>query len=360
MPQDAVWEQKMAAMLDSVGQKVQACRKEDSLVFLYFSDLHTDSAQAECVQQLCRALQMTAQRIGLDAVVDLGDNLNMLGRNFHATNETVKTVLSQLFAAMTAGLNCPFFAVNGNHDAIGTDFFKPDFWNDIVKNGVNHASAVYAPEGAAYYADHPASKTRMIFLSLPHDSDLYGEYPRPFWEFGAAQLRWLAQEALNTSYQVILLTHVPFFYQFRGDNTVMLKVWNGEAEKVTPIGELCGWIHDCGTAGEILHAFAGHLPYENEALDIRMPASAPTAGLAGCFSGHTHADALWMPGEERGENKNSLPCCQTVIRTARPLTEEEPECCGVCMDVAVWTPSSQEFRIFRIGAGEDRQICLHK
>lgn len=40
---------------------------------------------------------------------------------------------------------------------------------------------------------------------------------------------------------------------------------------------------------------------------------------------------------------------------AHKLTEESV---GMAVDIAVWTPSENTFKIFRIGDGEDREIIL--
>ena len=66
--------------------------------------------------------------IKLDAVVSLGDNLSMLGRNIHASNEMIKDLLTGIFDRVSVACDVPLYPVHGNHDGIGTDFFSAEFW----------------------------------------------------------------------------------------------------------------------------------------------------------------------------------------------------------------------------------------
>ena len=73
--------------------------------------------------------------------------------------------------------------------------------------------------------------------------------------------------------------------------------------------------------------------------------------MIGEFSGHTHADSLWAPGECKGTVTNPLPCHQAVIR-AFSLS-------GVAaIDLAVVTPSLGRVDLVRVGDGEDRNFAF--
>ena len=337
-------------------EDIQKHRTPDSFVFLTFSDLHMKDADSENTQKLLAALEIADRSIEPDAVVNLGDNPDMLGRADHITNEDLSNLFTRLFDRMQGAVRCPLLLVHGNHDAPGTDFFKPDFWNDIVKGRYGHDRAVYGPEGSYCYFEIPASQTRLVMLSLPYDADVEAQMPTPLWKFGDQQLQWLANTALDTQYRVILLVHVPLFYDYHGDTTSVLGVWTGQRSAEAYIKDLCGEIGDRETAVEILRAFAEHKAYIREDLGIRLKASSASAGLAACFSGHTHTDSLWQPLETRKGRTNHLPCPQVVIKASSICYDDGPNL-GVALDAVLWTPSEGTFQIFRIGDGESRSFC---
>ncbi len=326
-------------------EKIGALRKEDSFVFPIFTDVHSLDSDGERVNRLCEALKQITQEICCDAVVDLGDNMGMLGRNLHISNDDLKIVMENMFDRIYESVNCPLLVVNGNHDAVGTDFFKPDFWNEITKNKYGNINAVYDTSGSYYYVDFNKIKTRFVVLSLPSESDLEVEHPTPCWEFGSKQINWLKNEALNVSGNVIILTHVPFYYNDKTDKTKLLEVWNGKNTATSYITDLCGRIEDIEKVIEVINEFS----------------KKTDTCLAGCFSGHTHEDSLWAPLQKKTvaghEYFNTLPCYQ-VVTTGAFIPESTHSEFGISIDIAVWTPSEKELNIIRVGDGEDRKIYV--
>ncbi len=320
--------------VDAVMKRIQKLRQENALVFVLFSDLHTNDAAAEPTQTLLRAFTVLCERVAPDAVIDLGDNLAMLGRNRHISNQELSETLTQLFDSIHRAAKCPLFLINGNHDGIGTDFFKPALWNSVVKGKYDDGLAHYHSSGSYFYVDYAQAKTRLVFLSVPHESDMEAVNPRPLWSFGTEQLQWLQNDALNTDQAVLLFTHVPFFYRYRDNMTDMLEVWDGEKTRQSYISQLCGWIDDCGQAAAIIKA---------------------SGKAVACFSGHTHEDSLWAPYETRNEDINLLPCPQIV--TKKPVTPSGSEDgLGICLDILIWDPDQKEMQIIRFGDGEDRFV----
>ena len=333
--------EKIAESVAAVKAKLALLKGEDSLVFPMFTDLHTEDVESEYTKNLVSALELISQEIEYDAVINLGDNFGMLGRNIHITNEELKARFERVFSAIYNAAKHPIINANGNHDAIGTDFFKSDFWNSIVKDKYGNTSALYGEEGSYYYIDYEKAKTRLVVLSLPHESDIEAEMPTPLWEFGKNQLRWLKETALNTSKDVIIISHVPFYYKFMGDKEATLGVWTGDCAKVSYISALCGAIGDLDEALAIIDEF-----------DSRNDAR-----LVACLSGHMHSDSFWLPYEEKDGRRNPLPCHQFVT-TAACLEEIAKSEFGISIDLAVWTPSKGEFNLIRIGDGSDRKIKL--
>ena len=330
---------RMSASVACAVEKINALRAEDSLIFPIFTDLHTTDVEHEYMDKLIPALELINDKINFDAVINLGDSFGMLGRDTHISNKELKARFERVFSAVYDAVKHPVININGNHDAPGTDFFKPDFWNDITKGKYGNTMAVYGDEGCYYYMDYEKANTRLVVLSLPYDSDIEADIPTPLWGFGKKQLAWLKETALNTDKDVILISHVPFWYKYLGDTESKLGVWTGSEAKKSYISALCGWIEDLDEAVSIIEEY-----------DKR-----PGTKLVACLSGHMHTDSFWAPYEAKGERKNPLPCHQ-VVTTATCFTEDTELEIGISIDVAVWTPSKGELNMIRIGDGEDRKV----
>lgn len=343
-------------LTNKIKEKIEKIRKEDSVVMPLFTDWHINSKDSSLVKELLTGLRMLASEIEIDGVIDLGDNTGMLGRNEHITNEALSEFLTDLLSRLHDATNQPLYLVNGNHDGIGTDFFKADFWNQLTKHRYGNDKAVYGNDGSYYYVDLEKADTRMIVLSVPSGSDIESEIPHPHWKLGTEQIRWLADTALDTDKNVLLLCHVPLYDYYIGDMEKMLSVWDGEQEKRAYIKDLCGWIEDADEAVKVLNSFHRHEKYENTESGIYLKQSPPSARLIACLSGHTHADSLWQPGESEEPFSNDLLCHQVVIKSVMPYRKEETY--GFAFDVMVWTPSDETLSFLRYGDGQDRTIWL--
>lgn len=322
----------LLAEADRIKAQVDKCRKEKARTFLLFSDLHTDGVDTTYTEKLLQALDIICSRINPDGVINLGDNLSMLGRTDHISNARLEKILTGLFDSMYDTVRRPLFLINGNHDAVGTDFFKPALFNQIAKGKYDGGLAHYHTEGSYFYVDYVQEHLRMVFLSVPYDSDIAAVHPTPLWAFGSAQLDWLKKEALNTHSDVMLFCHVPFFYKYRGDQTRLLEVWDGEKTTESYIRALCGWIDDVDEAVSIIQA---------------------KDNVIACFSGHTHKDSFWQPLETQGEDTNPLSCQQVVTTCAVPRKYPE-DALGIAIDILVWNPDERNVHIVRFGDGQDR------
>ena len=249
---------KLSGEVYSAKKKIEKLRKEDTLVFPVFTDLHTESVDHEYAKKLIGALKLITGEIETDAVINLGDNPSMLGRDKHITNSELKKFFETMLSEIYEASGCPIINVHGNHDAVGTDFFKADFWNDITKGKFGNCDAKYG-EGSYYYVDFEKADTRLVALSMPYDSDLEAEHPTPLWAFGKAQLEWLKTIALDTEKDIIILCHAPLYYYHVGDEDRFLGVWTGENTAESSIASLCGWIEDCDEAAEIINSYKGNL-----------------------------------------------------------------------------------------------------
>ena len=349
-----------ASEADRVAARIASLRRLDSLIFPIFTDPHTHTLTEDGMTSLFAALSSLADAVPSDGVLALGDNLAMLGREHHAANDEIAGLLTGIFDRCADTFSCPVYPINGNHDGIGTDFFKPDFWYRVSR-GYDKGTAVREGESAYYYVDFPG--VRMVCLSLPSDSDLTAAHPTPMWEYGEAQLRWLAHTALACDCPVLLVMHVPFYYEYVGDPKPMLGTWNGERATESTIAALSGWIADRAVAEAIFAAFQNHTAYDNAALGIHMAPSGEHACLIAALSGHMHNDSFWLPGEEKitGDaetgGKNALPCAQFVTASSNPAINPDlrgRETVPATIDIAVVTPSERAITLVRFGDGDDR------
>ena len=317
-------------------EKLDVLRAEDSLVFALFTDLHTGDSDSAYTKRLTTALAEISDEISPDAVINMGDSFAMLGRDIHITNDELKARFERVFEAVYKASGCPVIHVNGNHDAPGTDFFKADYWNEIVKGKYGNTNAVYG-DGAYYYIDYDNADTRLVVMSLPSDSDIDCQMPTPIWKFGKNQLKWLSDVAFDTDKKVIILNHVPFYDKYTGDENATLGVWTGTEEKVSYISALCGSVEDLEDALVVIK--------KNE------------DKLVACLSGHTHTDGLFAGYEEKNGVKNPLHCPQVVTNSAC-FTEDAglKMDMGISIDIVLWTPSKMELNLLRIGDGEDRKV----
>ncbi len=332
--------------------------------FAAFSDAHLYSPEDPTFAALCGALSALDGEDRPMAVVDLGDNLAMLGREESADNARIADYLSRISEKVQAASDLPLFSVNGNHDGIGTDFFDVPLWNRAI--GARYARGKSVHEGereeqsAYYYVDLPDNGLRLVVLSLPHGSDLTAEMPTPLWLFGDTQLAWLAEQALAVPMgtDVLVLCHVPLCCAaYFGDFSQTLEVFDGQKRATATIASLCGWIEDRDTIEAILGAFAAHTTFDDDARGIHADYSG-SGKLLAVISGHEHCDAVLYPGDPLGQYVNQLPCPQILIAAAlsRWNPSAEDRTAGYAFDVI--TVSDTKIHLKRIGDGEDRVVTL--
>lgn len=349
-------------------REILKIRKDDTVIFPVFTDLHIHSIEEPAVSEMLDAMETLSDRLSPNGVIALGDNLGMLGRERQASNEEISDLIRNLLARVNAQWKCPVFPVNGNHDGWGTDFFDPEFWYSMTGSVYDKGQAVRdpaQPHSAYYFIDYPDPKLRVIVLSLPSGSNLTEKDPFPIWAYGKEQLQWLAEVALDTDFSVLLITHVPLYYECPRNIPQKLRVFTGEKITETPIANLCGWIEDRELAEAVFRAFSEHKGYENEEYGIHLNPSSDSAALIGCISGHMHRDSTWQAEEEKISpaeeldtgGRNPLPCIQFVIGSSAialnydyARTAELP----LCMDIVLITPSEHRIDLIRYGEGSSR------
>lgn len=341
--------------------KIKMHSSENSLVIPIFTDLHARSEEDAVLEKTVMFLDKLSNGIALDAVLGLGDNLSMLGRKYHVSNERIQSLLSNIFDRVHHATNVPLLLVHGNHDGIGTDFFKADFWYSVVGEKYDQGFVQREGNSAYFYLDYEKQSMRVIALSIPCGSDINDTDPTPIWAFGQKQLKWLAEKALDVpaDWDVLVLCHVPFFSEYRGERESKLAVWLGDRETEAFKCNLCGWIDDRTAAEAILWAYHEGKTYEDQQNGICADFSNKSGKLIACLSGHKHIDMFLQPGEAIGLDQNRLPCAQVVTASAdvihnKPLRDNIQY--GVSLDVLVLNPRERKMAFIRLGDGEDRQF----
>ena len=317
-----------------IKEKISALKREDYLIFPLFSDIHVNGKEDEALKKLNRAVKLICDEIKPDMVINLGDILSMLGRSEHISDRTLVKKLKEVCDSVKENVNCPLYIINGNHDGAGTDFFKPELWNELDIDGYADGKLIREKGKSYFYLD--AKETRFVFLSIPSDSDTDGQLPAPVWAFGKEQLDWLENEALNTKKDVLLFSHVPFFSGYRGDMERMIDAWTGNAVKKAYVFELSGQIDD-----------------KDEAVKIIEKAK----NVVACFSGHMHKDSFWAPYEMQEDRKNPLPCHQVVTKNPVAFSWQADKY-DLAVDIVLWNYKERKISVLRMGDGQDKEFFV--
>ena len=323
----------MYSEIEKIKNKIDSLDRSELLIFPLFSDLHVDSKDDENAKKLASALNAVCRELQPDFVINLGDNLSMRGRRDHILNDQFTSLLLGICDFLKENINCPLYLINGNHDGAGTDFFKPDLWNKLDIDGYADNFLTREKEKCYYYVDIPNKKTRLVFLSLPSDSDTEKEMPAPIWAFGENQLEWLKKDALNTENNVLLFTHVPFFSGYKGDMEKTIDAWTGTEVKKAYVFELSGRIDDLKEVTDII----------NE------------KNVAACFSGHLHKDCLFSPFETQADRTNPINCHQLVTKNPFPFPWQEDKY-DIAFDLVLWNFIKKEITVLRFGDGDDKHL----
>lgn len=312
---------------DCVAKLGTACEKK-AYVFALVTDTHYNGTAASNWHNTLRNIGAVNGQYKLDAIYHLGDLVD---------GDKSKTETRGLLAEMRNalyGINPETYILAGNHDdnsfteTAGTDdttkqYTKAEQYSilhrhkdiDVVREGNN----LY------WYKDLPAFGIRVICL----DSRASASYPGSWgaaWGYPDAEVAWLRDVALNTEYQVLLLSHMAVTSEYNAygsTNTIV----NGDAIRTV----LEGFKANGGT-------------------------------VIGLFHGHTHWDYMGVKNTD-GIREVSTACSLTddwlpayvpdgataPARASGAVTED-------LWDIVVVQPTERTVKLIRFGAGDDRQF----
>ena len=335
---------------EAVRGRIDALSMKDPLIIPIITDMHVRGLDDQCFKTLCDSFSVLKDSIRMDALISLGDNFAMLGREEHITNEHVSELLTGFGEKLSHAADAPAFFINGNHDGIGTDFFSPELWRGAVTGRFDRGLERHDGDSVYYYVDYPEKNLRLVFLSVPYGSDIDTDYPTPRWAFGRRQIDWLDRVALDVpdKTDVIIFSHVPFNYYYASEKDWKIATWDGKRQTESFVSALCGWIDDREGAERVLYDFVLHRGRFIEKKDI---------ALLACIAGHEHYDALFAPGQSIGDLTNRLTCPQVLIGAANsrinPAFRNNARL-GVSIDIMVYEDGRLE--LVRFGDGEDHRI----
>lgn len=335
---------------EAVSGRIDALSMKNPLIIPIITDMHVRGLEDKCFEMLCASFEALKDRVHMDALISLGDNFAMLGREEHITNERVSELLTGFAEKLSRAAGTPSFFINGNHDGIGTDFFSPELWRGAVTGRFDGGLECHDGDSVYFYVDYPKRSLRCVFLSVPYGSDIDIDYPTPRWAFGRRQIEWLDTVALDVpdGTGVIIFSHVPFNYYYASEKDWKMATWDGHKQTESFVSALCGWIDDREGAERVLYDFVLHRGRFIEKKDT---------ALIACIAGHEHYDAVFAPGQSIGDLTNRLTCPQMLIGAANsrinPAFRNKARI-GVSIDIMVYENGRLE--LVRFGDGEDHRI----
>lgn len=294
-----------------------------------------------------------------DAVVHLGDLVDQqMYITDQATDDEIWKTMQEYIIRFSQA-NRHAYIVNGNHDGHVANVFYEKEWYSICgrlnEDDVNRYLAT-----GYFFVDYPKLRTRCVFMSTPDNIDdgntIFGWTQR--------QLRWLAEEALDTpnDYGVLLFMHIAPDYKMYLES-------NGGTVNRDDFYGIC-------------NAYHSHTAYDGRLQSCDYTGKTGTKIVA-CIAGHSHADNVVdvgavRNGEDKNGNmvelKNELPCKIIVITCAmmsgtgtnakddytafRPARKSKTVTQDA-WDTMVYRPDLNKIYMIRFGAGEDREIDVN-
>ena len=215
----------------------------DDFMFAIQTDTHFSVTSGN---QSANCLKALSHYIPLSFYANLGDYIKgyYQGETGKEENTPEKTMqsLKELTNRYLTDANCPVLVTFGNHDAnqlwcknYGTadqQLTRKDHYDEVISKLKEHNGSIMVNDGESnyYYVDFPAYNARVIMLNCAD-----GNYENSFDSvsiFSDRQVEWFKTEALNTSANVIVMTHVPLIKEFPGNDSSNVKNGNLVREAV--------------------------------------------------------------------------------------------------------------------------------
>lgn len=334
---------------------------EDNRVgYIWISDLHLNSIKpnnTSAIKRQLKAVCEIADKTDIDFVCIGGDVID--------AEQSRKNYEKMLNICIDGLKNCskPVAYITGNHDDnaygnkdafVGKDFVKTFREKTTVKN------AQYPDEESAYYYfDLKDKQTRVICMDMIDYAE--GKKGSNWWSESEKQVKWFAQQALDTDNDIIVLCHQCLDYKYNfyalgnngnysNDMMDVIAAYNSRSKI-----ELYGTKYDFSNSkGKIKYQHAGHAHYDKS--DI-MVGGVPCI-ITACaknqtkINGTTHISGDTYEMTEGNEYKSNTTGYLFNIykdRTYETINE-------ALFDIV--SVNGKEVNVIRLGAGRDRKISI--
>ena len=180
----------------------------NTVKFIFMTDIHESNNHLKYLSDVMESGQF-------DFAILNGDFLN----DSTTYDEVAKALIEQ--RKILNDIQQPLLVVRGNHDGVsgdsgGTPFDDEHFFDVAIKQGVTSSTVVGDKIDGYYYTDFPIQKVRVISLNSAQTG-----YSR--CGFRPAQLKWLAENALNmsdkTDWNIIVHSHHNSYTQYSSITT---------------------------------------------------------------------------------------------------------------------------------------------
>lgn len=295
-------------MADTIS-KVRSLQTEPNLTFFVVTDIHSYyvSGAETLYKTSVTNMQNLLKEVPCDGVINLGDSIE--GYPLDTTAMNYGNLVSNEFRK----IGLPYYSVIGNHDdnrehnSTSADRLTVGERYQVFVNPTRRVVA--DSTGLNYYVDFDEFSIRMICLNSVSDYT---------YKYTTETCTWLSNVALDTTYQLLVCTHIAPTSSWNYNNT---NPTNGST------------VATALAAKDIIALVCGH----NHVDDVF---SSPFNGITlNC---------------EKFENENGDPSkwpagAVKPSRTLETATED-------CWTVMVVRPASQKINFVRFGAGSDYEI----
>lgn len=315
------------AELDNTIEKTRGFCSEKALVFAVVTDSHLNSVYGTHEwDDTAKNIVEFDNRYKLDEVIHLGDMIN--GTD---TKEVSTESLDRIRCTLQSIKSSSFLM--GNHD---TNTFYGDNMDDPITEADMYADMfrqnaleIIRPDGKLYgYKDYDNYGIRVVYLCSSAGDGTHGgradncKYPDD-------ELTWVQNTALNTNYQVLFFSHMPFT---EGTiSTLSTLPTNGNALKTI----ISNFVDNGGVVIGLIH---GHTHYDNEFDNGKFKEIS-----VGCEA-YTYSASDSAPSSAYAPTTAIIPA-----RLRYTATQD-------LWDVVIVRPVSRTVKLVRFGAGADRSF----
>lgn len=301
---------------------ISAC-SEKSFVIAFTTDNHYGASNGSNFPTTVDTIRAVNKKYPVDIVIDGGDLINGDETKANAITRVCNSV------NMLNNIGKPVYTLIGNHDDesfTATElplFSKTEMYALFARHYGLNLDAIGESEQYGY-KDFDQYGLRLIVLDSMQGNN---GHQADQWGYSAEQLAWFTNEALDTTNQVLIFSHMPFTKEYSAYN---YQVANGAEMR---------------SAVESFIANGGV--------------------CVGLFHGHTHWDFIGQYSQTNGFHEVSTGCSRVQSgypsgaympdgataqeRTSGTVTQE-------LWDLIVIKPESREVNIIRFGAGNDRSF----